>query len=574
VLEVLARTFQGRRVRWTGENFRIETPSILFLSGKNEAPSFAEALIEPGKGMGSATIVAKNGARMEEIGDGVFIPLSLEVQVISGEWQIEKPPNSKESGEIAILEHAFEMRRDARAFVHHLKGLRESVGPAKLIYAPGMMDLSNMALLAYMGIDLFDSALLSYQASRGVLSLPEGSISAKDAEWLIEEPTSNNVEEFVIKMAGHELGLVRHMIRVGRLRELAEIRANSTPWGIAAMRLFDLEGYSLQESQASVTGPRFYANSMQSLNRPDVARWRKRVLDRWSPSHHKKILLLLPCSAKKPYFTSKTHQIFRESLIRVSNNDVVQELIITSPLGAVPRELELYYPAAQYDIPVTGHWGLEEQRMVQELVSSVASKGFEKVVCHLGHGSDFVKEAVDCIDTSQGSPTSRESLYRLEETLSNLAQGYERPARGVERATSLASAARFQFGEGGDAITEGCTVSGNYPYSKIFFGREQMGMLTPERGMISLTLEGASRLLSKRIHWVEMEDFELSGNLFAVGVKDADERIRMGDEAIISRKGELVAVGIAAMNAREMNDLKRGEAVKVRHKKKTIQNQH
>lgn len=541
---------------------------MLFLSGRDPPPSFADALIEIGEEPSSSAIIASNGARIADIQDGISVPLSLEARIMSGEGQIESAFELKEIEEVAVLAHSFEMRRDAQAFVQRLRALRESVGPSKLIYAPGIMDLSNMALLAYMGVDLFDSVLLSYQARRGVLSLPEGTISAKDAEWLLKDLTTKGVEEHNLNAAGQELGLVRHLIRAGRLRELAEIRANSTPWGVAALRLFDLECYALQEAQASVTGPRFYANSAQSLNRPDIVRWRKRVQERWSPSTHKKILLLLPCSAKKPYFTSKTHQIFRDSLMRVPNNEVVQELIITSPLGAVPRELELFYPAAQYDIPVTGHWGLEEQRMAKELTSSAASKGFDKVVCHLGHGNDFVKDAVDCVDTSQGNPTSRESLSRLEETLAQLCQGYERPPRGMERAMSLASVARFQFGEGGDALTEGCTVSGNYPYSKIFSGREQMGMLTPERGMISLTLEGASRLMPMHIHWVEMEDFELSGNLFAVGIKGADARIRVGDEALVLRNNELVAVGIAAMNAREMSDLKRGEAIKVRHKRR------
>jgi hypothetical protein len=42
-----------------------------------------------------------------------------------------------------------------------------------------------------------------------------------------------------------------------------------------------------------------------------------------------------------------------------------QELIITSPLGVVPGSLSCSYPSAQYDIPVTGHWDLEEQAMVR-----------------------------------------------------------------------------------------------------------------------------------------------------------------------------------------------------------------
>jgi archaeosine synthase len=91
-----------------------------------------------------------------------------------------------------------------------------------------------------------------------------------------------------------------------------------------------------------------------------------------------------------------------------------------------------------------------------------------------------------------------------------------------------ACAARFQFGEGGDALLEGCAISGNYPYSRISLGNKQLGLLTPERGMISLTLDGAEKLASKGLNLVEIEDFDLTGNLFAKGVKKADPIIRIG----------------------------------------------
>ena len=34
----------------------------------------------------------------------------------------------------------------------------------------------------------------------------------------------------------------------------------------------------------------------------------------------------------------------------------LHELIVTSPVGLVPRELENSYPASSYDIPVIGIW--------------------------------------------------------------------------------------------------------------------------------------------------------------------------------------------------------------------------
>jgi archaeosine synthase len=100
-------------------------------------------------------------------------------------------------------------------------------------------------------------------------------------------------------------------------------------------------------------------------------------------------------------------------------------------------------------------------------------------------------------------------------------------------------------------------------------GRTQMGMLTPDRGMISLTIDGAERIATSGKFLVHMKDFEMTGNLFAVGVESADPDIRIGDEAIVMRKGKVEAVGVATMNGEEMADSAKGEAVRIRHKRKS-----
>ena len=91
-------------------------------------------------------------------------------------------------------------------------------------------------------------------------------------------------------------------------------------------------------------------------------------------------------------------------------------------------------------------------------------------------------------------------------------------------------------------------------------------MLTKERGLISLTLSGAEKLKESKRYWVKIyDDFTLKGSLFAPGVKDADESIRIGDEVISLRNNKICAVGVAQMNGREMKESNRGEAVKNRH---------
>ena len=100
---------------------------------------------------------------------------------------------------------------------------------------------------------------------------------------------------------------------------------------------------------------------------------------------------------------------------------------------------------------------------------------------------------------------------------------------------------------------------------RVFRDGAQVGMFT-ELGKFSLTLDGGAILAAKDVHWVEIEDFYPEGSVFAVGVTGADERIRVGDGVVVRHAGEVRAVGVAAMTPKEMRDLRRGEAVKVRHR--------
>jgi archaeosine synthase len=92
-------------------------------------------------------------------------------------------------------------------------------------------------------------------------------------------------------------------------------------------------------------------------------------------------------------------------------------------------------------------------------------------------------------------------------------------------------------------------------------------MITKERGIISLSFDGAKELLDSKKYWVEIyDDFTLKGSVFSPGVKNADVKIRIGEEVIVIKKEKIVAVGVAQMNGEEMKESNHGEAVKVRHR--------
>ena len=129
------------------------------------------------------------------------------------------------------------------------------------------------------------------------------------------------------------------------------------------------------------------------LDRVEVTAWTRRLMERYAPPSSARVLVLLPCSARKPYSDSRTHRRIREALSGVPNRAVVHEVVLTSPLGAVPRELERTYPAAQYDIPVSGDWFPDELERMRELVEHIQGRGvYDAVVSHMGDDLPFLNE--------------------------------------------------------------------------------------------------------------------------------------------------------------------------------------
>ncbi|MGB2825098.1 MAG: PUA domain-containing protein, partial [Thermoplasmata archaeon] len=108
-------------------------------------------------------------------------------------------------------------------------------------------------------------------------------------------------------------------------------------------------------------------------------------------------------------------------------------------------------------------------------------------------------------------------------------------------------------------------VDGRWPNVRIVKGQTQLGMLTGSRGMISLTLAGGSLLSSKDAYCVDIDDFAVKGNLFAVGVQSAHDAIRIGDDVVVRHGSDVRAVGVARMSTVEMRLASRGEAVHTRH---------
>jgi archaeosine synthase len=242
------------------------------------------------------------------------------------------------------------------------------------------------------------------------------------------------------------------------------------------------------------------------------------------------------------------------------NKFILHEVIVTSPLGLVPRELELFYPAQQYDISVTGYWEDYEIKLVNKLLKFlVRNNNYDLIINHTGY--DFLD--LDAITTFLGKPTSKDSIQKLFSTLKEVTSSYEVVERERRLIEDMTSRAKFQFGKA-ESLVKDCRVVGNYPKLRIVSHDKLLATLS-SRGMLALTLEGAERINTENVYWVEIDDFKPKGDIFAAGVVNAFPEIRHGDEIIVRYRQELRAVGIAKMCSKELVESSRGLAVRVRN---------
>src|SRR3989442_1053172 len=162
---------------------------------------------------------------------------------------------------------------------------------------------------------------------------------------------------------------------------------------------------------------------------------------------------------------------------------------VTSPLGLIPRELERFYPAGAYDIPVTGDWSRDEAAMVtDDLRAFLATNRYDTVVAHLGAEAPIVKAAVpNVIPTSKERPTSDESVASLTAILNHVTSSAPPVPKGLHFSEEMSNVARFQFGEAGLGLVRGAPLRGAVPGVPVVRGGTQVARDTG-RGMLSPTL--------------------------------------------------------------------------------------
>ena len=413
--------------------------------------------------------------------------------------------------------------------------------PEKLLVLSGVR-ASHIPLCVYMGGDVLIPAYSLLLCSRGEVDTEVGRVPA--GTWKSGD------------MSDHHLldRAVAHL-RAGTLREYVENWPEIT--ARRAVRYMDHHLYPLLERVFPTDRDRISTPGLEGLFRPEVLRYMDRLESRYEHPEWKS-LLLLPCSARKPYSLSRTHRKLSEALSLPARG--VHEVVVTSPLGLVPRELESTFPARAYDVPVLGIWSAEERERVSLMLRKFVERGgYSTLYAALPMEMRWMETLLDDLGFSY-------SFYVDVAGLSHSEVSHALHSLGKDSRTSRMREymrAVFLYRYGVPVMDVGVKQGRRWEIS-VLSGGEVIMRYRYDTGTAYLTRRGCEMLLREGAYTVDIHSFQLRGDLFVSGIREASPEIRPGDDVVLHSGGRLKGVGRALLSGHEMMRLGRGMAVKVR----------
>lgn len=416
---------------------------------------------------------------------------------------------------------------------------KKGLPPGRPVHLFGAGHPMVFALAVALGCDLFDSAAYIKFAQDGRLLFPDGTRHLEDMQELVchcpvcSRLTWDDLRDMerarrVELLAQHnlwqtftEMRRIREAIRGGWLWELVERRATAHPALLEAMDAVAGQRRWLEQWEPVSTRRALLYTGPFSLHRPIVERLHRRLLERFSFHFPSTVIIDEP---GKPY------TFHRPELQRIEAN-----VLVKTPLGLLPLELEDMYPVAQSVFPARldadSHAMLERfnQRMLEKAPPVIDAS---EVACD---ADGFNVRKIRAVADMQFGPGAADALY--------------------------------------DGTLELVTSKRTGKVRNVLCDGEHIVSLRARDGLFTLKVAGAARLHASSDHMCcrimvdnEAVPYVREGkSVFAKFVVDADAALRPYDEAIIvDGKDGIIAVGQCRMNRAEMLSFRRGMAAKTR----------
>ena len=510
--------------------------------------------------------------------------------------------------------------------------------PSDLIWIlGGQVFPQDYALALYLGFDLIDCRNLLQWSMKGMY------VDANSRHWIRElnhplcncifcsklyplmpihgdlalETQSNIFNHNLLGMIG-EFRRIQQFLTDSTIRTYLEAKIHSSPLAGSLLRIVDTQySYFINSRFPLINSHPVKCIGSESYTRPEIINFIERVKAEVTPGRAYPVVVILPCSAKKPYSQSKSHLKFQRTIKRAAGKyySDIHQVIITSPTGVIPREIERIFPAGHYDIPVTGSWDESEIQSTGECLAAWILKysAFQNkdtasldtqilIAAHLSGGYKLACQRAEVIirkshpsfsfhytiagNTHVGA-SSDKALTGLqawiETNLSLLEHNYpqskaERMKRLTEDEIVIRATFDYQFGKGaGDLISDRGAVmrKGRWPqFNEVYIydgaGKLLVGRYYMNSGLFKLAPRGAELLLGHNRNYVKISEEDLRGTtVFKPILANLDETAHPNDDiVVIDKNGEYLGVGELVVPPKDITLARMGKVCKLRKKVK------
>jgi len=469
-------------------------------------------------------------------------------------------------------------------------------------------------ILVYLGIDLIDSSYLLYLSAENFYDTIEYLLPIYKIKYfpcpctickrnlkhsLTDKYSSEKTEQLTLHniiSAFTYMNKIKLYLRMEDFRGFIEKSSFDDMNIISTLRVLDNQYFNILKYETPLTQKNKVINCHGALsyNRQDFQGFRERLIKRFTPESWTKLIIILPCSAKKPYSESRSHQKFHSVIRKYRDFPDFQEIILTSPLGAIPRQLEDIYPVNSYDISVTGEWDNVEIAIASDMLISLLEKFDESIpiLCHVKDSGYFkiienarskIKNKIYFTEVKKNL-TSNESLLSLEEKISELKDSYSIGDAIPENKNFLKTLTRkffkiidYQFGlnTGNKIFYNGIKTWRNKRSHQIeisdLLTREKLGKFNVNSGQVEINIKGANRMLplSENSNYIVFDGQKINGNtLFRPGIVSFSPSLVPKDIVVIFDKDKerIIGLGSLIVGSNYIQNSKTGKIVNVYEK--------
>lgn len=521
---------------------------------------------------------------------------------------------NNENVRILNLEDLFDNFSNFRNILKVIFKIKKELDNNLVLMVSGRIIPKFYPILIYLGIDLIDCSYLIYLSAENFYDTIEYllpiykikyfpcpcTICKRNLKYnLTNKYSSEKTEQLTLHniiSAYTYMNKIKLYMRMEDFRGFIEKSSYDDMNIISILKVLDNQYFNIlkYETPLNQTNKEINCHNASSYNRPDFQVFRERMIKRFTPESWTKLIIIIPCSAKKPYSESKSHKIFHGVIRKYPDFPDFQEIILTSPLGAIPRQLEDIYPVNSYDISVTGEWDNEEIIIASNMLISLLEKFDESIpiLCHVKDLGYFkiIENARSKIKNKiyftevKNKLTSNESLLSLEEKIRELKDLYDQNDAIPENKNFLKTLTRkffkiidYQFGPntGKKIFYNGIKTWRNNRSHQIeisdLLTREKLGKFNLNSGQIELNLIGANRLLplSENSNYIVFDGQKINGNtLFRPGIVSFSPNLVPKDITMIfdKNKEKIIGLGSLVVGSNYIKNSKSGKIANVYEK--------